>query len=805
MQTLADSSAAAQLALARELRLMRDLSGRSLKQLEGLTFVSDSSLSRYLSGRLLAPWSVVVALCRLVRRDPAALRELWDRASEPQAPTAIAHLLPRDVPDFTGRADAVRFLLDGAAGGVDAIDGMAGVGKTTLAVHIAHRLAARYPDGQFFLDLHGHTPGRDPLEPAEAIRGLLALAGVPARDVPDTDDSAAALWRATISRRRVLLVLDNAASASQVSALLPDDGDCRVIITSRQRLVDLHGARPVPVDVLSEADATELFARALGMADDGDHDEVVGLCGYLPLGIRLAAARLRHRPTWTTQHLAQLLRDEQRRLPALEVGEQGVASAFGLSYRRIAAEHRRMFRLLGLVPGDTVDRYAAASLAGVTVGTAEELLEDLVDAHLVQQPSPDRYRLHDLLRQYARETAVTTDPAPDRDAAIRRLLDYYVHTAAIAAGHLSTQVWPIEPVAEPPGPIPLINDSAAALAWFDLEVANLTAAVHYAGAARHDRSACDLCQLMFGYLQARGWPRDHIKLVRIGLAAASRLGDDVARIRLHRTAGILRVHAGDRAGGRSELEGALRLARTTGDAHAEVVLLHNLGFIDFAASDYAAALPAYEQAAALRRRYGPAGGNAMPIAVLGFVMAMLGRAEEADMFSREALALSGQGDEYPQTQCHHTLGILALRAERLTEAEDHFTRMLDLARETGHRGFEAHAHGLLANVQLRRGEQPTHLELAEATAQHTEMIDVFIVNLRGYVHLAAGRQPEAITCFQATLDEALTTNSRYVEAHARRGLGAALATTDPAAAQAQRASADKLFAELGIPEPADYP
>lgn len=804
MRTLADGTSAAQLALARELRLMRELSGKSLKQLERLTFVSDSSLSRYLSGRLLAPWSVVTALCVLVRRDPAELRPLWARAAQPRPPSTAVNFLPRDVSDFTGRAQNVRLLVDSTAT-IDAIDGMAGVGKTTLAVHVAHLLADRYPDGQFFLDLHGYTPGREPLQPADAVRVLLAAAGVPARDVPDADHAASALWRATIAGRRVLMVLDNTATANQVSALLPDDDRSRVIVTSRHRLVDLHGAHPVPLDVLPETDAAALFARALGTADDGDHNEVVGLCGYLPLGIRLAAARLRHRPTWTVQHLAQLLRDEHRRLSTLEVGERGVASAFGLSYRRIGAAHRRMFRLLGLFPGDDFDRYAAASLAGIPVETAEELLEDLLDAHLVQQPRPDRYRLHDLLRQYARQTTTTTDTAPDRDAATLRLLDYYLHTAAIAAGPLSTQVWAIEPAGEPPGPIPLIVDTATALTWLDVESANLTATVRHAAAAGHYHHASHLCQLMLGYLQARGWSRDHMELVEIGLTVATRLDDHVALLRLHRSGGVLRALVGDRAGGRAELERALHLAQTTGDRHAEVVVLHNIGFVDFAAGDFAAALPAYEQAAALRRQYGDVGGNPMPIAVLGYVHAMLGHTEEADTYSREALILCEDRDGYPRTQCHHTLSVLALRGGRLTEAEHHGNRMLSLAIETGHRGFEAHAHYLLATIQLRRGVQLTHLDLAEAIAEHAEMVDVFIVNLRGHLHLAAGRQLEAVTCFQTSLDEALITANRFYEAHARRGLGTALATTDPDAAQAQDAAARKLFADLGIPEPPYFP
>ena len=801
MQTGADRTATPALALARELRLMRDLSGKSLKELERLTYVSDSSLSRYLSGRLVAPWAVVVALCKLVRREPAELRPLWDRASEPPARVEGPNLLPRDVPDFTGRDETVQLLLDDPAGGIDAIDGMAGVGKTTLAVHVAHRLADRYPDGQLFLNLHGHTPGHEPLSPADALRALLTAAGVPPGETPEDDRAAAARWRAALTGRRVLLVLDNAATAAQVTPLLPDSPGCRTIVTSRQRLIDLYDARPVPLDVLPPIEAAALFDSALGASGD-DHDEVVRLCGYLPLGIRLAAARLRHRPTWTVEHLAQLLRDEQRRLPTLAAGEQGVATAFGLSYKRLEAGHRRMFRLLGLVPGGDIDRFAAASLAGLPAEAAEELLEDLVDAHLVQQPQPDRYRLHDLLRQYARKTVETTDSAAERGAATLRLLDFYLHVTVAAGRHLSTQIWPISLEDVPPWPLPPISDTAEALGWLDREAANLSAAIRYAGAAGYDRHAATLSQLLLGYQQARGWSSEHPELVRIGLAAAERLGDRVALARLHRSDGVLKALAGDRNGGRASLERALQWARAAADRQVEVVALHNIGFIDFARGEYAAALPVYEQAAALRREYGGAGGNAMPIAVLGYILAMLGRVEEADACSREALAISqATADGYPLTMCHHTLGVLALRAGRLDEADDHFSQMLSLASATGHRGFEAYAHHLLATVQLQRGEPTTHLDLAEAIAADAEIVDTSILNLRGRVHLAAGLTAAAIDCFQASLDGWTAIGNRHNEAYARLGLADALAADDPDAAKLQRARARELLASLGIPDP----
>jgi tetratricopeptide (TPR) repeat protein len=232
-----------------------------------------------------------------------------------------------------------------------------------------------------------------------------------------------------------------------------------------------------------------------------------------------------------------------------------------------------------------------------------------------------------------------------------------------------------------------------------------------------------------------------------------------------------------------------------------VVALHNIGFIDFANCDYAASLPAYEQAAALRRKYGEAGGNAMSIATLGYALAMLGRGREAGEHAREALLLSQEADgRYPLTMCHCTLGVLALRADRLDEAEDHFRRMLALTLETGHRTFEPHAHYRLATVQLRRGEQATHLDLAETAARQADGPDNFILNLRGRIHLAAGRLGPAMDNYRESLDMAVAQRNSYHEAFARRGVAAVLAVTDPAAAPTQRAIARDLLAGLQISE-----
>lgn len=338
--------------LAGRLQAIQELSGRSLRELERATGVSSSSLSRYFAGRSLPPWSAVVALCRVVQRDPRPLRDLWEQASRlpPPPPQGRAKAtgrndLPLDVADFTGRQaelDAVRDSL--AASRAVAIDGMAGVGKTCLAVHLAHQLAPEYADGRLYLDLHGFTPGREPLEPENAVRRLLAALEVPVSG-SDGLEELAARWRAELARRRVLVLLDNAATAEQVRPLLPGAGVSAVLITSRNRLVELDQVPPVSLDVFGDDDGIELLQQAGGPGDRVANEpdasaEVLRLCGGLPLAIRLSAARLRHRPGWTVGVLADRLR----------AGSDHVDTALSMSLRQLSHTQRRIFRLLGLLP-----------------------------------------------------------------------------------------------------------------------------------------------------------------------------------------------------------------------------------------------------------------------------------------------------------------------------------------------------------------------------------------------------------------------------------------------------------------------
>jgi hypothetical protein len=282
---------------------------------------------------------------------------------------------------------------------------MAGIGKTTLAVHAAHRLADRFPDGQLFLPLHAHTPGQRPVDPADALASLLLAAGVGAHAIPAGLEARAARWRDYLAGKKVLLVLDAAAGHEQVRPLLPGTAGSLVLITSRRRLAALEDAAVISLDTLTPGEAEELLARLAGRpgldAGDAGVGEITRLCGYLPLAIGMLGRQLHHHPAWTTAGLAADLATAQDRLAVMRAEDLSVAAAFDLSYQDLTSDQQRLFRRLGLHPGLDIDANAAAALDGTTLEAARRSLEGLYDQHLITEPAPGRYRLHDLLRGHA--------------------------------------------------------------------------------------------------------------------------------------------------------------------------------------------------------------------------------------------------------------------------------------------------------------------------------------------------------------------------------------------------------------------
>jgi hypothetical protein len=462
--------------------------------------------------------------------------------AQPQPPAAgpvVPRQLPPAIPYVTGRAAEIRALdtlLAAAAPGDPAVimtlGGAPGIGKTALAVHWAHRVADRFPDGQVFVDLRGFDPERPATPVAAAVRQLLDAFGVPPQRIPAQLDAQVGLYRSLVAGRRVLVVLDNARDADQVRPLLPGAPGCFVLVTSRDRLTGLTagGAHPVSLDVLAPTAGVAVLARHLGRlpvaAEPAAVDEIVAACAGSPLALGIVAARAAGRPGFPLAGLAAELRHSAG-LDAFDTGEPAgtVRAVFSSSYQALPAPAARLFRLLGVVPGAPVSEPAVASLADVPAETARRLLAELARVHLVSEPTPGHYRLHDLLHAYAGELAATHDPDRDRRAATGRLLDHYLH-AAVAGARSLDPTWQPVPTGPPrPGVMAVELTGRTAADWFAAEYPALRAAVEYAAASGFDAHCWRLAACVARYLERGGRFTERAMLQRTALIAARRAAD----------------------------------------------------------------------------------------------------------------------------------------------------------------------------------------------------------------------------------------------------------------------------------------
>ncbi|KAA2264116.1 tetratricopeptide repeat protein [Solihabitans fulvus] len=635
---------------------------------------------------------------RILRGDPdlAGSRPSVE-TRPPVEKQAARNDLPGDIGDFTGRDTEMARLLaalpddgDGSTVVIEAIDGMAGVGKTTLAVHAAHQLTNQYPDAQLFIDLHGHTTEHEAIDPFTALGVLLRALGVSSDQLPHELDQRAALWRAELADRKALVVLDNAASAAQVRPLLPGAASCLALITSRRRLADLDTARTLSLDVLPPQDAIALFSRIAG-ADRAATEpeavaEVVELCGFLPLAIRIAAARLHTRPAWTVTYLADRLSSGRGKLAELATGDRSVAAAFTLSYQDLAPDQQRMFRLLGLHPGPSFDAHSAASLAGIGVDQAGSILEGLVDVHLLNQPAPDRYRFHDLLRHHANTTVLAEEHDASRQQALRRLLDFYLHSAVTGDRLLHPQRPPI--VLDPPVPgchlAPMTEGPVALLAWFDVEHHCLLAAQQTALIQGWYAVAWQFAWTLGAYHQRRGHVHDDLAAWQVGLAAAIQLGDPAIRSTAHRFLGWAYARVGRHIEAQEHLQQALALAESTGDqpsqAHCHQALALALGH----QGQHQRALEHATHALHLYRALGAAAWEADALNRVGWFVAQLGRYDQARAPLEEAVILHRRHHNRDgEASTLDSLGFVARRSGQHAQAVDYYQQALALRRNLG--------------------------------------------------------------------------------------------------------------------------
>jgi tetratricopeptide (TPR) repeat protein len=457
--------------------------------------------------------------------------------------------------------------------GIHAIDGMAGIGKTTFAVHAAHELAGSFPDGQFFLPLHAHSPGQRPVGPADALASLLLTAGVAAQHIPPGLEARAAQWRDHVADKKILLLLDDAAGHEQVRPLLPGTAGSLVLITSRRRLAALEDAAQISLDILPPDDAAALLARLAARPGMGAGDPAVGeitrLCGYLPLAIGMLASQLRNHPARTEADLAAELAAARDRLALMHAENVSVGAAFGLSYTDLTPGPQRLFRRLGLVPGPSIDAYAAAALDCTTLTVARRHLDELYDQHLLAEPAPGRYQLHDLLREHARSLAAADDPA-ESDSAVARLLDYYLHAARGAGQYFTpwTSAYRRPPPGLPPAEAPDLSTLEQAGAWLEADRANLHAAADCAADRACFPHAFALPVAMSGFLAARGHWDQSAALHRTALAAARRAGDRLGEADTLAELGVVQRETGDYPAATASLARALALYGDAGDLAA---------------------------------------------------------------------------------------------------------------------------------------------------------------------------------------------------------------------------------------------
>src|ERR1700691_1403853 len=407
-------------ALLRKLRAQARLTQEELAEATGLSPRSVSDLERGIAAT--PPRETVRLLADGLPLLGSARAEFEAAARGRPVPAVLAvaagmRTLPHDIASFTGRQRELAELVEAAAGaggvvGIHAIGGVGGVGKTAFAVHAAHRLADRFPGGQIFLPLHGHTPGQQPVDPSDALASLLLTAGVPPGQIPPGLEARMALWRARLAEKQLLLILDDAADSDQVRPLLPGAGGSLVLVTSRRHLSALDDATAVSLDTLPPGEAAALLARLAGRG------------GFLPLAIGMVARQLYHHPAWTAAGRAAELASARDRLELMATENLSVTAAFNLSYADLTEGQQRLFRRLGLPPGTDIDGYAAAALDGTDLAAARRELEALYDQYLLTEPAQGRYRLHDLIREHARALAGRLDPGNDRDQATARLLDY---------------------------------------------------------------------------------------------------------------------------------------------------------------------------------------------------------------------------------------------------------------------------------------------------------------------------------------------------------------------------------------------
>ncbi|MFI5696979.1 ATP-binding protein [Kribbella sp. NPDC051586] len=634
--------------------------------------------------------------------------------------------LPPAAADFTGRAaqiDAILSVLRETSGtsstavGLVAVTGMGGIGKTTLAVQAAHKLAPSYPDGHLYLNLRGYGPGQ-PMTTADAQRHLLRSLGLDARSIPEDVEEAAALLRSQLAGRRVLILLDNAADVAQVLRLLPGSAGSAVIITSRGSLVNLPGARQILLDALSESESVDLLAGVIGQdrvtAEPDAAKIVASYSGRLPLAIRLIGGRLAARPTWPIQHFVDLLEDEERRLDSLGSDETGVRASIASSVRFLEDSDRdvdrqaaRALPMLAVPDGSDVLTAVAAAVLGVSVRRADAIVERLVDLNLLESVAPARYRFHDLIRAYGREIADQVLTSAERDQCLARVLRFYIAVgwASQSLTHPTSPRLPLATVHS--DDVPAFRDREQALRWVDAEQRNLMDRFRQARQSTLAGSALfpELALAYFGYHESRRRWREMRELNDGAVALAQRHGRKQTAAWLQHDGAIPVAENGDAATASEGILVALAMFEEIGDSVGQARCCSSLGYLLGLLGRVTEALEYGEAALALSRRIQDVTLEGVSLIAVGGMHDRLGHFERADEALALSIAMAEQANDsralfkrYLNTAFAH------LQAGRFRDAVPFALQALNVVEQAGDATFQSESHHLLAIAYAAQGD-----------------------------------------------------------------------------------------------------
>lgn len=687
----------------------------------------------------------------------SAAGEMNPSGTQPTATTLapVLRTLPPDLPVFSNRQreiDEIVRRVDSTSGGgtlIHTVNGMPGVGKTAFAVHVGHMLAPRFPDGQVFLDLNGYTTGQAPVAPTEALASLLLADGVPPQRIPVGDDewvvreARTAMWRSRVAERRILVILDNAATYDQVEHLIPGAAGCLVVVTSRRRLIAPEMVA-LQMEEFAPRDAVALFASLCGRrdVDTTSLDELMRVCGNLPLAIALLATRLRQHPSWSIDDLNRRLLSASDRLTEMRLGGRALAAAFDLSYHDLPPERQLFFLRLSLSAGHSVDEYAAAALGEMPPEVARRHLEALYEDHLLDESERGRYRFHDLVRDYAR--SMSRSGLPSDDLVVERLACYYVRAVGAANRFIDRVPQPESATISDLGTLPALDSRAGALAWMDAEHVNVLSCVEECRRRERNELVVSLASVMAPYLRHAGpWDRA-AQVHKAAVSAAQRIGNRAAEADALANLGLVSRLTADYSSAIQVLKDALDAYREVGSRHGQAQTLNQLGIVWYLMAEYPQAATAQTESLTICRETGDLLGQANALADLGMVRRMTGHLSASARAQTEALALYRRiGDRFGQANSLRALGAVSCLTGDYAAAEREATAAQAIYREIGDRVHQAYALNELGVARRLRGDLAGGMLAHQgALEQHQDLGDRFgeaeAIRHLGVLHRLAG-------------------------------------------------------------------